>query len=51
MNRILNEMYTRRFCLPIDTDISAYESGELSINPCLCGGFNHVACMFKGKDR
>jgi hypothetical protein len=51
MNQILNEMYTRRFCLPSNVDISEYESGKLSINPCLCGGFNHVACMFKGKDR
>jgi hypothetical protein len=51
MSRILDTMFMKRFCLPSNVDISSYESGESKISSCLCGNFNHVACILEGKDR
>ena len=51
MDFILTDMYSRRFCLPIGANVADYESGKLSVSSCMCGHFNHVACIFKGKDR
>ena len=35
--------------LPHDTDVISYEEGRKEINSCLCGNYNHVACIIKGK--
>ncbi len=51
MERILDQMFIKRFCLPSNTDISNYETGNKNIENCLCGNYNHAACVFKGKDR
>ncbi len=51
MSRILDTMFMKRFCLPSNADISSYETGESKISSCLCGNFNHVACLLEGKDR
>lgn len=46
MTDIFVTMYKKRFCLPCDTDI------EDKSNNCICvGGYNHIACLFKGKGR
>lgn len=48
MNKLLETMYFKRFCLPCNLDIS--NSTYLNkLNNCLCSEFNHVACIFQGK--
>lgn len=49
MTNLLEKMFIKRFCLPIDTDISLYENGIEHINSCLCGQYNHVSCVLQGK--
>lgn len=49
MTNLLDKMFIKRFCLPIDTDIDIYENGQGNINPCLCGDFNHISCLLQGK--
>lgn len=49
MTNLLETMFIKRFCLPIDSDIELYESGKKSINSCLCGHYNHVSCLLQGK--
>jgi len=45
MDNLLNTMFIKRFCLPINTDVNSYETGKEVINNCLCGKFNHIACI------
>lgn len=47
MNRIIDTLFLKRFCLPFDTDMSAFESSIIS--KCLCGNYNHASCIFKGR--
>jgi hypothetical protein len=49
MMQLLDNMFIKRFCLPINSDISLYESGSININNCLCGHYNHVSCVLQGK--
>ncbi len=49
MSDLLEKMFIKRFCLPIDSDITMYETGNKNINPCLCGHYNHVSCILQGK--
>ena len=35
----------------IDSNIDLYENGNLHINSCLCGHYNHVSCVLQGKGR
>jgi cytidine deaminase len=49
MNNLLDKMFIKRFCLPIDSDITLYENGNKNINSCLCGHYNHVSCVLKVK--
>ena len=49
MNSLLETMFIKRFCLPYDTDIQSYESGECIISSCICGHYNHVSCVLQGK--
>jgi hypothetical protein len=51
MISILDKLFKKRFCLPADADIREYENGNNTINGCFCGNYNHVACVFQGKDR
>jgi hypothetical protein len=51
MITILDKLFKKRFCLPAYADISDYENGNNSVNACYCGNYNHIACVFKGKDR
>jgi len=51
MNTLLDTMFLKRFCLPIDSNIESYEKGDININSCVCGHYNHIACVLKGKDR
>ena len=48
---IINTLFIKRFCLPHNTDITSYESGEQKVSSCLCGHYNHAACIMKGKIR
>ena len=49
MTNLLDKMFIKRFCLPIDSDITMYENGNKNINSCLCGHYNHVSCVLQGK--
>lgn len=49
MKYLLEKMFIKRFCLPIDSDIELYENGNKMINPCLCGQYNHVSCVLQGR--
>ena len=49
MSTLLDNMFIKRFCLPIDSDIDLYEKGSMNINSCLCGHYNHVSCILQGK--
>jgi cytidine deaminase len=48
---IIDTLFVKRFCLPFDTDIPSYEAGNQQISSCLCGHYNHAACILKGKIR
>ncbi len=49
MTQILDNMFIKRFCLPSSADISSYENGNSQITSCLCGNYNHAACILQGK--
>jgi len=51
MYDLIDTLFTKRFCLPSNTNISSYETGEIYVSSCLCGNFNHAACIFEGKER
>ena len=51
LNSLLDTMFIKRFCLPINTNIEKYENGEINVSSCVCGHYNHIACVFQGKDR
>ena len=51
MIHLLDKMFLKRFCLPINSDIELYEKGIENISPCLCGHYNHVSCVLQGKRR
>jgi len=48
MNKLLETMYIKRFCLPCNLDITNTKNLN-KINNCLCSEFNHIACIFQGK--
>ena len=48
---ILDTLFIKRFCLPANVDISSYELGDTKITSCLCGNYNHAACILQGKCR
>ena len=50
MSNLLDKMFIKRFCLPSNTDLYQYENGTKNIDTCLCGHYNHVACILRGKD-
>ena len=51
MTQILDKLFLKRFCLPSNTNISSIENGEMQLSSCLCGNYNHVSCVLKGKQR
>ena len=48
--KFLLELNKEHECI-IYMDIDLYENGTSNLNSCLCGNFNHVACVLKGKGR
>lgn len=46
MFNLLDKMFIKRFCLPADSNVHDYEKGNRNIPGCLCGEYNHVACVF-----
>uniref|UniRef100_A0A6C0HZS0 CMP/dCMP-type deaminase domain-containing protein n=1 Tax=viral metagenome TaxID=1070528 RepID=A0A6C0HZS0_9ZZZZ len=49
MENILNQMFLKRYCLPINTDIRSYELGEKNLRKTsVCGNYNHISCVLKG---
>jgi hypothetical protein len=51
MFHILDKMFVKRFCLPSNSDIELYENGIDIVPQCVCGHYNHVSCVLKGKGR
>jgi hypothetical protein len=50
MFNLLDKMFIKRFCLTEKSDIYLYENGSINMNTtCVCGNYNHIACVFKGK--
>lgn len=47
MNTLLDKMFIKRFCLPINVDINNYEKGVENIHNCICGDFNHASLFYK----
>jgi hypothetical protein len=48
---LLDSLFKKRFCLPSDANMELYETGIEKIPKCLCGEFNHVCCVFRGKKK
>lgn len=51
MYSLIDTLFIKRFCLPINADIESYETGMKNIDSCLCGHYNHASCILKGKGR
>lgn len=51
MSSLFDKLFIKRFCLPVNSDISLYENGIQSINPSLCNHYNHVSCVLQGKGK
>jgi hypothetical protein len=51
MEYLCDNLYKKRFCLNTQEDITNYMSGDKQVQKCLCGPYNHVACILKGKER
>lgn len=50
MNRFIDKLFIKRFCLPYDTNVEIYEKGYMNVSSCLCGDFNHISCVLKGNN-
>lgn len=51
MYNLLDSLFLKRFCLPINSDIGLYENSENNITNCVCFPYNHISCILKGKIR
>lgn len=51
MLNLQDKLFMKRFCLPVNSDINLYENGLINVNTCLCGHYNHVACILQGKGK
>lgn len=45
----IEHLFVKRFCLPSNIDLTLCKNEELKINECLCGNYNHVACILSEK--
>lgn len=52
MNSLIDTLYEKRFCLPSNIDIQTdiIENNNIKINSCLCGNYNHIACILDSKN-
>jgi tRNA(Arg) A34 adenosine deaminase TadA len=48
--QLLDDLYLKRFCLSSNVDIAAYETGNITVNSCLCSDFNHSSVFYKGNN-
>lgn len=51
MNTLLDNLFLKRFGVSVDSNIEDYEKGTKKMRGCLCGEYNHMACVLKGKER
>jgi len=49
MLNLLDMLFTKRFCLPINSNVELYENGTRQIDSCLCGHYNHISCVLQNK--
>jgi hypothetical protein len=46
---IIEWLFLKRFCLPVNSNVEDYENGTQCINKCYStGNFNHISCTFEG---
>lgn len=50
MNKLLETMYIKRFCLPHNIDIEEYVKTPGNLLQCVCGEFNHICAFYKGRE-
>lgn len=48
---LIDVMFIKRFGLPTDIDVNTYKEGKQGVSNCLCGEYNHAACILRGKYR
>ena len=49
MERLLDKMYIKRFCLPFDTNIETVKNNDAIMTPCICGHYNHISSVLQRK--
>ena len=52
-SELLNKLFIKRFCLPVNTDIDSYENGSITLSKktnYVCGNYNHVSCVLQGRN-
>ena len=49
MLSLLDTMFIKRFCLPVNSNIQSFENGDEKISSFRCSSYNHSACIIKGK--
>ena len=49
IENLLDILFIKRFCLPINTDLSLYKTGMNKIKSCLCSNFNHASVILHKK--
>lgn len=49
MDEFLNQLYIKRFCLPVNKEKTTAGNTRDSLST--FRGFNHISCILKGKDR
>jgi hypothetical protein len=45
MSPIFDYLFLKRYCLPYNIDISAYENGDHPNTFHICGNYNHICCV------
>ena len=51
MLSLLDMMFIKRFCLPVNSNINLYETRQNTVPSCVCGHYNHIACILQGDER
>jgi hypothetical protein len=52
MEQIIDILYEKRFCLQssVNKQTDIIKTDKVFQNNCLCGNFNHIACIFRGNN-
>ena len=50
MSEIIDTLFIKRFCLPSNVDLASFEFGNAKVSDCLCGNYNHAACILQRQE-